>query len=223
MHPGSKDTYETISNWAAPNFFYSQTDGWHRMGILGPFVDYILSSVQGDISEIGVGESSIYLSHLARKYNRKISHCDIAPDKIRNPLTIAGYLTTAPQMFESNMLTVDNSTFYAGASDDFFNEVNPQNLAFSFIDGDHNYSQATRDFHNYLGRTVENGWIALHDTYPPSEEYLSEHRCGDVYKLRQEIEKDKALDSITLTCGTAMGVGITFVRKKPKQRVYYHE
>jgi hypothetical protein len=209
-HKGSQETYEYISKWISPNFFFSTNDVWHRMGILGVFGDYVLSCTQGDILEIGVGESSIYLSHLAKKYNRKIYHCDIAPDKILNPLTVDGYLNK------------EQGVFFTIPSDDMFKEkLSP--IALGFIDGDHNYEQVKKDFYNLLPLLVDDGYIFLHDTYPPSEDYVNENRCGTVYKLRQEIEKDNSLDCITLPRGTAMSVGITIVRKKPINRPYYNE
>lgn len=225
MHQGSKETFEFIGDWISPDFFFSKKDVWHRMGILGMFGDYVLDSVSGDVAEIGCGESSIYLSHLARKYGRRIYHCDIAPDKILNPLTVPGYMVPDPvgdigypKTFEHK-----NSFFFMGPSDDFFAEVNPQNLALSFVDGDHVYEQAKKDFDNFAERTVDNGYILLHDTYPPIEAYTAENKCGDVYRLRQDIEKDPRFDCLTLTRGTAMGVGLTICRKKPAERMFYNE
>lgn len=210
-HKGSQETKDYIAKWINPNFFYSVNDVWHRMGMLGVFGDYVLSCTQGDILEIGCGESSIYLSSLARKYNRAIYHCDIAPDKILNPLTVDGYMNT------------DKSIYHMGASDAMFLEKKILPIALGFIDGDHNYAQAKKDFDNLMMLVVDNGYVCLHDTYPPSEDFIDENHCGDVFKLRQEIEKDERYDCITLTKGTAMGVGITIVRKKPKDRKFYNE
>lgn len=209
-HKGSQETYNYIANWIAPNFFFSVNDVWHRMGILGVFGDYVLSCTQGDILEIGVGESSIYLSALARKYNRKIYNCDVSASKIDNPLTIEGYL--APE----------RAVLFRGPSDDLFKVVESK-IALAFIDGDHNYAQARKDFDNLVPFMVDNGYILLHDTYPPTEDYVDENRCGTVYRLRQEIEQDNRFDCITLPVGTAMGVGITIVRKKAKDRNYFNE
>ena len=209
-HPGSRGTYNDIANWIAPDFFFSRSDGWARMGFLGVFADFVLYGTAGDVLEIGVGESSIYLAKVAKKYGRRIYHCEISPGKIDNPLTIPGYLE--PEI----------SVFYRQGSDKMFEEALTP-LALGFIDGDHLYPQVKKDFYNALDRLVDNGYIILHDTYPPDESYVNENRCGTVYKLRQEIEKDPGLDCITLPRGCAMGVGFTIVRKKPKQRAYYNE
>lgn len=227
MHKGSKETYEYIANWICPDFFFSKNDVWHRMGFLGVFADFVLSSIGGDVAEIGCGESSIYLSHVARKYNRRMYHCDIAPDKILNPLTVPGYmlpydLDPVVAVDRPKTFIAQNSSFFMGPSDEFFQQVDPKGLALSFVDGDHNYMQAKKDFENFLERTYENGYILLHDTYPPTKEYLCpDSRCGDVYRLRQELECDERVDVMTLPQGTAMGVGLTICRKKPSQREYF--
>ncbi len=225
-HKGSQETKEFLTDFVDPNFFFSKKDVWHRMGILGVFGDYVLSCTQGDIMEIGCGESSIYLSHLARKYNRCIGHCDIAPDKIINPLTVPGYMLLEAYHPDPTVryFFIGMSEFYMGPSDEYFDKYASETLALSFIDGDHVYHQAKKDYENCLLRTVDNGYVLLHDTYPPTEEYLCpDSKCGDVYRLRQEIEKDDRVDAITLPIGTALGVGITICRKKPAKRAYYHE
>jgi hypothetical protein len=202
IHKPSEDTYNFISQWIAPDFFFSITDVWHRMGFLGVFGDYVLSHLQGDILEIGVGESSIYLSALARKYNRRIHYCDIEHSKIINPLTIAGYL--APE----------RGIFFKCSSDEMFRSNNISPIAIAFIDGWHSYEQVKKDFYNTLQYLVPGGFILLHDTCPPSQEYINENKCGDVYLFREELEKDEAFDILSLPKGTAMGVGLSIVRKR---------
>lgn len=228
MHPGSKGTFEFISEWMAPDFYHSRKDGWERMGALGTFGDMILTCLPiGSIVEIGCGESSIYLSHLARKFNRRIFHCDIAHDKIINPLTVPGYMYPEElSISERNRLyNYKNSSFFMGSSNDLFNKhLEGVSLALTFIDGDHVYAQAKKDFENAMDRTIDDGYVILHDTYPPSEKFLSpDSACGDVYRLRQEIEADKRYDSLTLVRGVAMDVGLTIVRKKSATRAYFQE
>lgn len=230
MHKGSKETHEYIADWIHPEFFYSVKDRWHRMGFLGVFGDLVLSCLPvGDIVEIGCGESSIYLSHLARKFNRRIYHCDIAHDKIVNPLTIPGYMFPSEITLDLNarnvLHTFQKTSFFMGPSDLLFsNCLTNSSLAFTFIDGDHCYAQAKKDFDNAMRLTVDNGYVLLHDTYPPNEKFLNpDSSCGDVYRLRKEIEVDKRYDSLTLTWGVAMDVGMTIVRKKPQTLPYYQE
>lgn len=222
IHKNSQETKDHLAGgFITPEFPFSVQDRWDRMGFLGAFAHYVISCMPGAIAEVGCGESSIYLGHVARLYGRKIYHCDIAADKILNPLTVDGYMTVVGQDLRENppqgWFNIDRSTFFIGASDEFFAQITDE-LALTFIDGDHNYAQAKKDFINALVRTVDNGYILLHDTYPPSLEYTHEARCGDVYRLRQEIEAMPEVDCLTLTHGAAMGVGLTIVRKKPAQR-----
>lgn len=216
IHRESLETYQFIADWIDPKFFYSKKDVWHRMGMIGVFGDYVLSCTEGAILEIGVGESSIYLTHLSKKYNRRIFHCDVAPGKILNPLTVPGYLSEDNSVVTKETMNGQDSrcTLFIGESDDLFKYVKIPDLALSFIDGDHNYEQVRKDFYNVFNCTVENGYILLHDTHPPDETYLGENRCGTVYQLRQELAKYPWLDMITLPKGTAMGVGLTIIRRK---------
>ena len=50
---------------------------WDRWGLLSVLCDYVLYYTQGQILEIGCGESSIHLSKLAEKYNRRCYHCEV--------------------------------------------------------------------------------------------------------------------------------------------------
>jgi len=55
----------------------------------------------------------------------------------------------------------------------------------------------------------------FHDMVPPSEEWLSSERCGDVWKYRKELEANPDLDVLTFPYG-AIDVGLTMVMKHPK-------
>lgn len=222
VHKESQETHDFIADWVAPNFFFSKKDVWHRFGFLGVFGDFVLSGTPGDVAEIGVGESSIYLHHVAAKYNRRSFHCDVAPGKILNPMTVKGYLPEDALYLtpDSTHIIYPRNILFAGSSDEFFRDIRfPNKLALVFIDGDHNFEQVKTDFFNFVPNVVDNGYILLHDTYPPSEEYTNENRCGTVYRLRQEIEKDDRFDCITLTKGCAIDVGLTIVRVKPRHEL----
>lgn len=209
QHPPSRDGYKGVAQWVDPKFFFSKTIGWENIGIIGVLADYALNYIAGDILEIGCGTSSIYLSALAEKYNREIYYCDIESGKIINPLSVPGYM-------------LERGHFYGCPSDVMFakNELTP--LSFTFIDGDHTYEQAKKDFWNAEKLTVPNGHILMHDTYPPSEAYCDFNCCGDVYRFRQEIEKDNRFDVFTFT-GRDSYVASTLIRKKPLNRPFYQE
>lgn len=212
VHPGSKEMYETIAQWEDSSILISKTMGWSRFGILGILGDFVLRHVQGDIVEIGIGESSIFLTELARRFSRIVYHCDLQQSHIVNMKTVDGILDHT------------RGIAYTGKSDDFFKEVEFSPIALGFIDGEHTYEQAKRDFMNIWDLLVEGGYIFLHDTYPIDEDYLPDNRCGDVYKFRQELEDrryfSEDLDVFTFPNG-AIDVGFTMVRKLPVDRPFY--
>lgn len=225
-HKPSQDTYDFIADWIAPNFPYSKKDVWHRMGFVGVFADYVCSCMPGGILEIGTGESSIYLTLVAKKYDRPIIYCDIEYGKLINPMSIKGYLDDDVEFIDdkvtiTEMVPQKRAFATRCASDDLFKKLKIPPLALAFIDGDHNYEQVRKDFYNVVPYIVDDGYILLHDVYPIDENWLPDNVCGTVYKLRQEIEKDPAFQCLTLTKGTAMGVGLEIVRKKPKDLPYY--
>ena len=208
-----KETWDIISQWVDPKFFFSKTYGWHNMAIVGLLGDYALHFINGDILEIGVGESTMYMTALAKKYNRKIYYCDSNKDKIAD-IKESGYFS-------------DSGVIFDCLSDDMFAKNTLTPLAFSFIDGYHGYEQTRNDFWNAEKYTVENGYILVHDTYPPLDD---PGPCDEAYKFRQEIEKDKRFDVFTFV-GNASNhhsipnyyIASTLIRKKPLNRPYYKE
>jgi len=64
--------------------------------------------------------------------------------------------------------------------------------------------------------------IFLHDTMPPSEEFITETACDDVYRLRQELEKRDDLDCFTWPY-TASYMGLTMIIKKETDRPYWEK
>lgn len=227
-HPGSQETYDHIAQWVHPKFPFSKKDGWGRFGMLGALGDMILTSLQGThIVEIGTGESSIYLTQLARLHNRKIFYCDEARGKITNPLTIKGYLHEDTVLLSG---TPDRSEYanhagvaYCGQSDDFFKNIDFPSIGLAFIDGEHHYEYVKRDFENIFKLLVPDGYIFIHDTYPYEEGLVLGDYCADSYKMRQELEKDERVDCFTFTKLVACNVGFCMVRKKPLNRPYYQQ
>jgi len=192
-HPGLKNLYEQVinGNWM-----------WERWGLLGVLSDYVLMYNQGDIIEIGCGESSIHLSNLAEKYNRTCYHVEYSVSGVKNMQNTKGYFGK-------------NSKVFNMKSEDFFETHTKMNLALGFIDGDHDYDVAKNDFDSIWDYLVPNGYIFLHDTLPPSEEWKVPEKCGTVYHLREDLEAiNDVLDIFTFP-RSAFDVGLTMVRKKP--------
>ena len=65
--------FDYINRWISPDFLFTK-EGWAHWGCLGWFGEYVLSHLDGGILEIGIGESSIFFTALAKKFNRKIYH-----------------------------------------------------------------------------------------------------------------------------------------------------
>jgi hypothetical protein len=80
------------------------------------------------------------------------------------------------------------SIFWHMDSDRFFREYDGAAPDVIFIDGLHTYEQARRDYVNACKVLAEGGVIFLHDTCPGAEENTVPEICGDVYRLREELE-----------------------------------
>lgn len=195
-HPALKNLYNEV---------VSGMFKWERWGLLSVLSDYVLYYVKGDILEIGAGESSIHLSKLAEKYNRKCYHVEYSKSGVENMKNTKGYFGKNSQVFNMK-------------SDDFFEsidtgEIDEPYLALVFIDGDHEFKAASDDFWNVFPYVNGDGYIFLHDTNPPDESWTVPEKCGGVYKLRAELEEFDYLDVFTFV-KSAFDVGLTMVRKR---------
>tara|TARA_R110000796_G_scaffold196892_1_gene313283 strand:+ start:101 stop:736 length:636 start_codon:yes stop_codon:yes gene_type:complete len=90
-----------------------------------------------------------------------------------------------------------------------------------FIDANHSYASAKKDLKNALEVLSDEGMIVLHDTDPVSDSYKdNDERCGDVYKIIDEIEEDAkgeflGINVTTLPIGDA---GLSLITKKKCSR-----
>lgn len=81
--------------------------------------------------------------------------------------------------------------FWRMASDAFFARYDGSAPDLVFIDGGHSYEQARRDYENAVRILAPGGTIALHDTWPESDDETAVDRCGEVWRLRDEITAHK--------------------------------
>jgi hypothetical protein len=86
--------------------------------------------------------------------------------------------------------------FHHMTSDEFFDNYNGSHPHLVFIDGEHTYEQAKRDFENASAILAPGGTIALHDTCPENERDTDPTVCGDVFRLREELA-DQAYSTLT--------------------------
>lgn len=228
IHTESENTLKDIAVWANTPFPFSLKDSLYRFGILGTLgYLFLLDLPNTHIIEIGTGESSIYLTEVARRLDRRMFYCDYAYGKIFNPLTVKGYLYEDTILLKEKTVIQDylqnKGVAYCGTSDNFFKDLSFPSIGLAFIDGEHKYEYVKRDFDNIFKLLVPNGVIFLHDTYPPEESLVLNSYCEDSYKIRQELEKRTDVDIFTFTKTVGVGVGITMCRKKPEQLPYYQK
>ena len=104
--------------------------------------------------------------------------------------------------------------FWNMRSDEFFERFDGSSPNVVFVDGDHSYEQAKRDFENALGILAPGGIIFLHDTWPRREEDTVAERCGTVLRLAEEIARSDSLESFTWPGFP----GLTAVRRRGEGR-----
>ena len=83
--------------------------------------------------------------------------------------------------------------FWQMSSDEFFASYDGSPPDLIFIDGGHSYDQVRRDYDSARRVLAPGGTIALHDTWPGSEAEKAPDRCGDVWRLEQEIDAAEKL------------------------------
>jgi|TARA_E500000305_G_scaffold108738_1_gene111805 hypothetical protein len=118
--------------------------------------------------------------------------------------------------------SVEDFETYEMKTDEFFADGWFQDEAdLIFIDADHTYEGARKDLINSLKILSDDGMIIMHDTDPVSETYKDDpERCGDVYKIIDEIEEDakgefEGINVTTLPIGDA---GLSLITKKKCSR-----
>jgi hypothetical protein len=190
---GNRFYYSEIDH---PTDKYTYFNGW-------PLLEHITETVlyfrPYCVVEIGAGESTKVLAKVCEKAGVKLYSCDKAPRK-------------AATYFKDH-------EFHQKFSDDFMKDFN-DTPAVVLIDADHHYDVAKMEFDFFWDRLVDGGIIFLHDTYAPHEVMLKGTACGDVYKLRQELEKRDDMDCFTFPY-SANWCGLTMVIKKEKERPYW--
>lgn len=187
--------------------FVEQVHRTYRAGwvILESLIEPILTNRNGCIVEIGMGASTPMFAKYAQQHKVKLYSCD------KNPLK------TGQPLFKGHII-------FEGISFDFMKQFK-DSPAIVFIDGCHDYAVAKKEFEFFLDKLIVGGVIFLHDTLPPQENLLDKAASGDVYKLRQEIEKKTYILNIDIFTWpyTAIDSGLTMVLKKEQDRPYWRQ
>jgi hypothetical protein len=103
---------------------------------------------------------------------------------------------------------------YVQTTDEFFENFN-ESVDMIFIDADHSYESVVRDLENCLKILNKTGCIILHDTDPDNDSLFVPTRCGDSYKIVDELEKNPNLNVTTLPISEA---GLSVVTWKNSTR-----
>ena len=183
-------------------------EGW---AVLDALLPIILYHRKGCLVEIGIGVSTFFMCKGGYDFKRTVYSVDTNSSKINER---------------------DCSRFFPGhkaiwtSSKEFIEDFD-EPCAVVLIDGAHDYDTAKMEFDFFFGKLVEGGVIFIHDTYPPvagendPAAFLQKYACGNVYRLRQELEKRRDEMEIFTWPYTAGWAGLTMVLKKEKDLPYW--
>ena len=172
-------------------------DGWT---IIERILPPILKNVEGCIVEIGMGASTPMFAKFAERQDITLHSCDKSPRKIIQPLFPKHKIY---QMFSFDFMKTFDDT-----------------PAIVFLDGSHEYDVVKKEFEFFLDKLTEGGIIFIHDTGAPEEQFLNDTACGDIWKLRQEIERRRDVDCLTWPY-TAINCGLTMILKREVDAPYW--
>tara|TARA_R110002020_G_scaffold347492_1_gene561165 strand:- start:2190 stop:2684 length:495 start_codon:yes stop_codon:yes gene_type:complete len=101
-------------------------------------------------------------------------------------------------------------------TDDFF-KTNTTSFDLIFIDADHQYESSKKDFLNSIKFLNSQGLVVMHDTDPTTNELFSKNRCGDSYKIVNDLEQNTDYNIFTLPIAEA---GLSIITKKNDTRTH---
>ena len=179
--------------------------------VIDLLADFILSNAEGDVFEIGFGRSTWILNQYTAHHNRIHFICD----------------TNWKKIDKANKKLKNVSTF-VGKSLDYIKKLKNFPIAIAMIDGEHIYETVISELDYILPNLSKNGVIFIHDTYPSHEDWVSDNNTfsGNVYKVRQELEKRDDLQIFTWPYGASykdVECGLSMVMKKEENRSFYKE
>ncbi len=105
---------------------------------------------------------------------------------------------------------------FQGTTDEFFAAFTDK-IDMAFIDADHKYESAKKDFDNCWSRLNNGGIILIHDSDPIKDSLLDFGYCGDSYRLVEDLEERGDLNIITLPVHEE---GLSLITKKQDTRTY---
>lgn len=183
-----------------------------KWGILDALVPVILQYNPGSIVEVGMGESTEIFAKHTEAAGERLYSCD---------LQMGGMF----KVFDEQLY--NNHVCYIGKSEDFmldFLRWN-DNPSIVFLDGEHTYKTVKIEVDFFLSVMKFNGVIFMHDTLPRNKEQAEDKggmKPGNVYKVRQELERRSDIDVFTWPF-SAINTGLTMVMKHTENRPYWRQ
>ncbi len=167
-------------------------------GIMESLIPMILKYCPGDIVEVGMGESTTIFARYAAGAGVSLYSCDIQ---------VGGMF----QVFDKELF--DNHYCYIGRSEEFMQEYSGS-PSIVFLDGEHLYETVKKEVEFFLPIMRVGGVMFLHDTMPMFKKNIEPdekgYNPGDIYKVRQELERDPRYDVFTWPY-SALNMGLTMV------------
>lgn len=176
--------------------------------LLDRLLPVILFHRDGCLVEIGCGVSTFFMCKHGYDFERTVYTIDCNSEKLSKHVYTQLYKGHKPIWCKSEE----------------FIKVFDEPCAAVLIDGAHDYKIAKMEFEFFFGKLVEGGVIFIHDTYPPVADgdnpaaLLSPEGCGDVWRLRGELEERRNEMEVFTWPYTAKWMGLTMVLKKEKDR-----
>ena len=194
---------ESPATWNA-RMLQGHTKGWH---LLVYICAGILKYKPGPIVEIGMGASSLEFAYLAQNAKVKFYSCDL----------VMGGMFGA---FKGKLFP--EHICFIGKSEDFIKTFDDEPVIV-FMDGQHDYEVVKMETRFFLKKMKPEGVLFMHDTFPPARHHLEKNpRPHDVYKMRQELERNPNYDVFTWPY-SALGMGLTMVMKHRRDRPFWRK
>jgi len=111
------------------------------------------------------------------------------------PIAKKSYAVDISDKYFKNFDNIKNAELIHGSTDEFLKSNISKKMKFDliFIDANHKFENSFSEFCLSLQLINDNGLILLHDTYPASQEWISEdgdRKCGDTWKTALKIKND---------------------------------
>ncbi len=131
------------------------------------------------------------------------------------PYIKKGYgIDITPRQSLENLKKKSNLRIIYSTTDHFFENFN-DGIDMAFIDADHCFESALKDFENVFKRLNNGGVIIMHDTDPESNRLIDPSYCGDSYKIVKILEERSDINCYTMPLTEA---GLTIITKKNDSR-----